>query len=238
MLGCSESTVRVHLYRGRQRLAHLLGEEDTDAFGHRLRESLRGAADDVRPDVEHHLARVRHRSRRRSIPASQFLASVAAVAVVVILLRSLSLDPLAMVASVVAPGDQTPVASSGEPVDTTDELVGTYQVHLDDTVPGGGAASLAGDWEMTLGADASIVLSPPDTFEAPTTLPLEGYVYALRGDRLFTNLFARHFEQGCLGSGTYRWGLEDAHLTIEVMDDMCLQRISLLTSRSLTLVRE
>jgi len=31
VLGCSESTVRVHLYRGRQRLAHLLGEEDADA---------------------------------------------------------------------------------------------------------------------------------------------------------------------------------------------------------------
>ena len=28
VLGCSESTVRVHLHRGRQRLAHLLGEED------------------------------------------------------------------------------------------------------------------------------------------------------------------------------------------------------------------
>ena len=31
VLGCSESTVRVHLHRGRQRLAHLLGEEDPDA---------------------------------------------------------------------------------------------------------------------------------------------------------------------------------------------------------------
>ena len=205
---------------------------------HRLRASLRGAADDVRPDVEHHLARVRQRSRRRSIPASQLLASVAAIAVVVVLLRSQSLDPLAMIASVVAPGDPVTVASSAEPVDTTDALVGTYEVHLEDTVPDGGAASLAGDWQITLGADASIVLSPPDTFEAPSTLPLEGYVYALRGDRLFTNLFARHFQQGCSGSGTYRWGLEDAHLVIEVMDDMCLQRIALLTSRSWTLIRE
>lgn len=31
VLGCSESTVRVHLHRGRQRLAHLLGEEVPDA---------------------------------------------------------------------------------------------------------------------------------------------------------------------------------------------------------------
>lgn len=30
-LGCSESTVRVHLHRGRKRLAQLLGEEDRDA---------------------------------------------------------------------------------------------------------------------------------------------------------------------------------------------------------------
>ena len=201
----------------------------------RLRASLRGAADDVRPDVEHHLARVRQRSRRRSIPASQLLASVASVAVVVILLRSLSLDPLAMVASVVAPGDPVTVASSAEPVDTTDALAGTYEVHLDDTVPDGGAASLAGDWELTLGADSIIVLTPPDTIEAPTTLPLEGYVYALRGDRLFTNLFARHFEQGCLGSGTYRWELVDTHLAFEAVDDMCLQRIALLTYASWTL---
>ena len=204
----------------------------------RLRASLRGAADDVRPDVEHHLARVRQRSRRRSIPASQLLASVASVAVVVILLRSLSLDPLAMVTSIVAPGDQTPVASSPEPVDTTDALVGTYEVHLDDTVRDGGAASLAGDWELTLGADSSIVVTPPDTFEAPITLPLEGYVYALRGDRLFTNLFARHFEQGCLGSGTYRWQLVDAHLVIEAVDDMCLQRIALLTTGNWTRIRK
>ena len=201
----------------------------------RLRASLRGAADDVRPDVEHHLARVRQRSRRRSIP-SRLLVSVAAIAIVVVLLRSQSLDPLAMVASVFTPGDQTPVASSAEPVGTTDELVGTYEVHLDDTVPDGGAASLAGDWELTLGADSSIVVTPPDTFEAPITLPLEGYVYALRGDRLFTNLFARHFEQGCLGSGTYHWELVDAHLVIETVDDMCLQRIALLTTGSWTRV--
>ena len=205
---------------------------------HRLRASLRGAADDVRPDVEHHLARVRQRSRRRSIPASQLLVSVAAIAIVVVLLRGQSLDPLAMIASVFTPGDQVTVASSPEPVDTTDALVGTYDVRLDDAVPDGGAASLAGDWELTLGADSSIVLTPPDTFEAPTTLPLEGYVYALRGDRLFTNLFARHFEQGCSGSGTYRWGLVDTHLTIEVLDDMCLQRIALLTYGSWTRVSE
>ncbi len=170
------------------------------------------------------------------VPASQLLASVAVIAVLVVLLRSQSLDPLAMVASIVAPGDQATVASSPEPVDTSGELVGTYEVHLDDTVPDGGAASLTGDWELTLGADSSIVLTPPDTFEAPTPLPLEGYVYALRGDRLFTNLFARHFPQGCTGSGTYRWQLVDAHLVIEAVDDMCLQRMALLTSASWTLV--
>ena len=31
LLSCSEATVRVHLHRGRQRLARLLGEEDPDA---------------------------------------------------------------------------------------------------------------------------------------------------------------------------------------------------------------
>ena len=31
LLGCSEATVRVHLHRGRQRLARLLGEEEPDA---------------------------------------------------------------------------------------------------------------------------------------------------------------------------------------------------------------
>ena len=95
-----------------------------------------------------------------------------------------------------------------------------------------------GTGRSTLGADASIVLSPPDTFEAPSTLPLEGYVYALRGDRLFTNLFARHFPQGCTGSGAYRWRLEGTDLTLEAMDDLCLQRIALLTTESWTRVRE
>lgn len=196
----------------------------------RLRESLRGAADDVRPGVELHLARVRQRSRRRSIPAGGPIASVAAIAIAAVLLRTLSVDPLAMVASVMGPGEPTAVVSSLQPSDPDDALVGTYAARLEDAGPGAGTAPLAGDWEITLGADSRLVVTPPDSFEAPSTLPLEGYVYALRDDRLYTNLFARHFPQGCSGSGTYRWGLEDAHLTIEVMDDMCLQRIALLTS--------
>ena len=196
---------------------------------HRLRESLRGAADDVRPDVELHLAQVRQRSRRRSIPAGPLVASVTAVALVVVLLRSGSLDPLAMV---VAPGDQTTIASSPAPVERAAELAGTYSVHLDDTVPDGPASALAGDWELTLGTDSSITLTPPDTFDALSTRPLEGYAYAIRGDRLFTNLFSRHFGQGCLGSGAYRWERLDAQLTIEAVDDTCLERIAVLTTAS------
>lgn len=204
----------------------------------RLRESLHGAAVEVRPDVELHLARVRQRSRRRAIPASGLVASVAAIAVAVVLLRTLSVDPLAMVASVVGPGGQSTLVSSPEPAGPADALVGTYVVHLEGAAPDGGAALLAGVWEITLGADASLELTPPDTFEASSSLPLDGYVYALRDDRLFTNLFARHFPQGCTGSGTYRWKLVDTHLAVEALDDMCLQRIALLTAESWTRVGE
>ncbi len=204
----------------------------------RLRESLHGAADGVRPDVELHLAQVQQRSRRRPVPLGGLVASVVAVAVAVVLLRTLPLDPLAMVASVMGPGDQATAASSPQPADPADVLVGTYEVRFEAVEASGGAVLLAGDWEITLGADSSIVLTPPDTFESPSALPLDGYVYALRDDRLFTNLFARHFPQGCSGSGTYRWELEEADLKIDVMNDLCLQRIALLTSGSWTRIGE
>jgi hypothetical protein len=62
-----------------------------------------------------------------------------------------------------------------------------------------------------------------------------GSVYA---DHLFTNLFARHFQRGCTGSGTYRWGLEDTHLAIEALDDTCLLRIALPTFGNWTRLSE
>ena len=197
----------------------------------RLRTSLRGAADDVRPDVEHHLARVRQRSQRTTMAQGGLLVSVAVVALLavagVVVLRGAVLDPA-------APGQRATIATSPEPRDQADALAGTYHARLGGLGIDGSAASMAGDWELTLGSDSRISLTPPAGFETPSGSALDGYAYVLRGPSFFTNLFARHFEHSCVGSGTYRWELVDAQLAISAVDDLCLPRIAVLTTEPWT----
>ena len=203
----------------------------------RVRGALRAAADDVRPDVEHHLALVRQRSQRAARHTGGFVASVAAVAVVavaiVVVLRGTALDPAAII-DPAAPSQPVAAVISPEARDQADVLAGTYHARLDGHGSEESAASMAGDWELTLGSDARISLTPPAGFETPSGSPLDGYVYVLRGQSFFTNLFTRHFEYSCVGSGAYRWELVDARLTIAAVDDLCLPRIAVLTTESWT----
>lgn len=203
----------------------------------RLRGSLRGAADDVRPDVEHHLAVVRQRSQRAVMPQGSLLASVVVIAVVavalVVTLRATGLDPAATV-DPAAPSHAAAFTASPETSEQADVLAGRYLMRLEARGSDASASSMAGDWELDLGTDLRILLTPPAGFETPSGSSLDGYVYVLRGQQLFTNLFARHFEHSCVGSGSYRWELVDARLTITAIDDLCLPRVALLTTEGWT----
>jgi hypothetical protein len=206
----------------------------------RLRDSLRDAADDVRPDVEHHLALVRQRSQSAARRPGGLVTSVAAIAAMAVLavafaalLRGGAQDLTAII-DPAAPSQPATLATSPEPRDQADVLAGTYHARLGGLGVDGSAASMAGDWELTLGTDARVSLTPPAGFETPSGSPLEGYVYVLRGQSFFTNLFARHFEHSCVGSGAYRWELEGTRLTITAVDDLCLPRMVVLTTESWT----
>ena len=70
---------------------------------------------------------------------------------------------------------------------------------------------------------------PPDAFVAAHGAPSGADVYAIEGDLLYTNLFARQLGPDCAGSGTYRWRIEASRLSFEKVDDLCPQRVAVLT---------
>jgi hypothetical protein len=204
----------------------------------RLRHGLHAEAAGIEPDVERHLERVRGRSRHMTAPVGRLaVAGIVAIAVVAVV-RISSVDPVSVVMSMFEPAPTIAPVVSDDPVDPSDPLAGTYRLHLDDTDAVVAESGMAGDWEVTLAANSAITLTAPDGYSAALEESVTGYVYAIRDDRLYTNLFARHLAQGCAGSGTYRWHFTDGRLALEGIEDMCLARLALLASQPWTPVTE
>jgi hypothetical protein len=196
----------------------------------RLRDALHSSASSVEPDVEHHLERVRGRSGRRgTAPVATLALAAVAVIAVIVGVREGVLDS---VAALLAPARTSGPGASSGPAADSDVLVGTFRVTLDGRDPTIASNEMVGTWELTLRADSGVSISAPDTFGARLGRSLTGAVYALRDDRLYTNLFARQLGHDCAGSGAYRWELVDDRLILEVSDDLCLPRVALLTSNA------
>jgi hypothetical protein len=192
----------------------------------RLRDALYAEAATVEPDVERRLGVVVGRTERRSSRALGALATAAvALVILVVVVRTVPVDPLAVFQSPAA----TPTISI-PPADAGDRLVGTYRASFD--VGDLARSDLTGEWTLILGADSSVAAIAPPGFSATSDAPLDGYLYAIRDDELYINLFARHLERSCVASGSYRWQVADGRLTLEVEADPCEPRAALLTSRS------
>jgi hypothetical protein len=195
----------------------------------RLRSGLHEVVADFEPDVERHLSIVTRRSRRRSRPLPAAVLALVGATSALALVLVYGPGELAEPAASVTP------ASSQSPVDPADALVGTYRVHLDDRmqVPD---PSLVGDWELAFDTDSRVALTGPPSFVSSAEAPLGGYAYAIRGDSMSTNLLTRQLGHECAGPGSYRWLEEDGRLTFETIDDMCPQRVTILTTRDWTRV--
>jgi hypothetical protein len=190
----------------------------------RLRDALHAEAATVEPDVEHRLGAVVGRTVRRSPRALGALAGATAVlAFLVVVIPTVPADPLAVFQSPQATPTSEPSA------DPADRLVGMYRASVAGSDADG--LGLSGEWMLTLGADSTVAAIAPPRFATTSDAPLDGYLYAIRGDELYINLFARHLERSCVASGSYRWQLTDGRLTLEVGSDPCAARVALLTSR-------
>lgn len=187
----------------------------------RLRDAIEEEAATFQPDVEEHLRRVRARSRSPQHMLRAPLAAAAVLILAVVALRITDFDPRAMGPFV---GAQPPVASPSPRAG----IAGTFRASLDAELAVDGARSFVGDWVLTLGSDSTVVLVPPATFDGPGRR-FEGVV-AVVGDQIFTTLFAGDLSQACAGDGAYRWTLTSDRLLLDEDDDMCPERIRVLTS--------
>jgi hypothetical protein len=118
-----------------------------------------------------------------------------------------------------------------DPADPADALAGEYAAHAAGTEAW---PTLSGDWTLTLGRDSSLALGAPAAFVEPPGAQTSGYIYASRGDLFFTNLFTRASERGCSGPGRYRWALANGRLSLELVEDPCVLRATLLTAQPWT----
>jgi hypothetical protein len=91
--------------------------------------------------------------------------------------------------------------------------------------------SIVGHWELTLDSASHLAVVPPAAFVAAHGALSGADVYAIDGDLLYTNLFARQLGHECASAGTYRWHVEAERLTFVKVDDICRHRLAVLTSR-------
>lgn len=189
----------------------------------RLRDALEDEAGMLRPDVEEHLRRVRGRSassaRRLRTPMAAALVLLVSVAG----LRLANVDPRALVGPLVG---QDPPAVSPSP---RDRIAGTYQAIVEGEDATVGARSFTGEWGLVFGADSSVSVMPPPGFDGGTA-GLAMRVYAVTGEQLVTTLFASDFSRACASVGRYRWTLQGDRLRLYTADDMCRERVAVLTS--------
>jgi hypothetical protein len=189
----------------------------------RLRTALRDDVADLEPDVEQHLAEVRHRSRVRS-------SSLPAMATTLVVLTSALAFVLVVAPGLTAEPSSTPApVASTAPVDPGDALVGTYRMRLAD--PQVADPSLVGDWVLVFDAESRVTLTAPTTFRVGSDAPSAGYAYSAREASLVTNLLGRQLGHDCAGPGFYRWVDTLDGLAFETIADTCAERRTILTSQ-------
>jgi hypothetical protein len=102
-------------------------------------------------------------------------------------------------------------------------VAGTYRMHLTDRDPGVAELGLAGEYELRLAEDGSMVLlSPPDV-----DMPGPPIGFAIAGQQLTTDLLAG---LGCGDTGTYGWSREADVLRLAPVDDDCAVRSTVLST--------
>ena len=176
------------------------------SFDRRMRDAMRRISDTPDLDVETRLERaLAERTTRPGIPFGMVLATVTAVLVVVVGLPNLR--------GVVGPGsDPSPTPTSPAP---SPALAGVYITTLASDVPDPTGLGLAGTWSMTLGADLTLEMAPPSDF---TGSRATGHAYAVDGEAFETDLW---FNDLCDSIGRYAWSRDGANLTLQVTDDPC-----------------
>jgi hypothetical protein len=194
----------------------------------RLRDGLQRAAEQVHPDVEGSLESVRRRADRSSSAVGGLAVAAALVVALVFVVQGLgSPGPQ-------GPGTSASPAASGAAPPPGLPLQGTsWEVTLSDADPEAAALGMAGTWRLLLGADATVELTPPAGFRAPSGQPPTRYIHAVDEGSLTTNLFGRDFGASCAGAGTYRWRIDGDQLTLSG-EDTCPARVALLTSATWT----
>jgi hypothetical protein len=193
----------------------------------RLRSGLREDVSGIEPDVEQHLAAVKRSVAPRSLPTSGLVVVAVAFAAIAFIGTG-AFRPVAELVGLLEP---QPAVVPEAPTDADEPaaaLDGVYSAGADGTEEW---PTLAGDWTLSLGADSSLALRAPAAFIESTDAQTSGYVYGLRGDLLFTNLFTRGPARGCAGPGTYRWALTGDRLSFELVEDTCILRTLLLTGQ-------
>jgi hypothetical protein len=170
----------------------------------RLRSGLRGAAEDVRPDVDARLRGAIHtgRRRRRLRQAGGVAALIAVVAVAVVsvpaLFRAIERPRPAASPGVSSPAD-APIPA---------ELVGVYR-RLIPASAAQGLPALAGTYELTLGADGILTLRTSRAFDQAYG-DAEGQRYRIEGDLIVSGAFFDH----CGESFAYLWSVQGDRLRL------------------------
>jgi hypothetical protein len=183
------------------------------SFDQKVRDALVSAAVDVAPDVERSLHRLTSRHRRRL--RIRRIALAATVAGLVALVPA-----LAVLLSNTADNDrlvQSPTAMA--------DLSGSYQAVITEADNGGVQPPLTGLWRLRLRSDGTVSLSAPSSF--PAGYSSEGPAFTADSDTLRTEIFAGQF---CEEPGTYTWRRTEEQLVLEVVDDPCQLRRTLLAS--------
>lgn len=183
------------------------------SFEQKLRDALVSAAVDVTPDVERSLHRLTSRHRRQlRIRRTALAATVAGVvalvpALAVLLANTADKDRLV----------QSPTAMQ--------ELTGSYQAVITEANGGGVQPPLTGLWRLRLRSDGTVTLSTPSSFPAGHSSQELGFT--ADSDTFRTEIFAEEF---CEEAGTYTWRRTEAQLVLDVVDDPCQLRRTLLAS--------
>jgi hypothetical protein len=183
------------------------------SFEQKLRDALVSAAVDVAPDVERSLHRLTSRHRRRlrirRIALAATVAGLVAVVPVLAVLLSNTVDKDRLV--------QSPTAMA--------ELAGSYQAVITEEDNGGVQPQLTGLWHLRLRSDGTVTLAAPSSF--PAAYSSEGPAFTADSDTFRTEMFAGEY---CEKPGTYTWQRTEDQLILDVVDDPCQLRRTLLAS--------
>ena len=190
------------------------------SFEQKLRDALASAAVDVAPDVERSLhgltSRHRRRLRIRRTALAAAVAGLVAVVPVLAVLRASTADKDRLV--------QSPTAMA--------DLAGSYQAVITEADGGGVQPPLTGLWHLRLRSDGTGSLAAPSSFPAGSW---EGLTFTADSDTFRTEMFAGEY---CEEAGTYAWRQTEDQLILDVVDDPCQLRRTLLTSGPWTAIRD